>query len=66
MLAPVSRMAGLVARGAARGVAVVARRNIATTKANMGGGWSYREVSQAPPEGNFHKAYVSRSFTNWH
>ena len=39
MLAPVSRMAGLVARGAARGVAVVARRNIATTKANMGGGW---------------------------
>jgi len=56
----------MVARGAARGVAVVARRNIATTKANMGGGWSYREVSQAPPEGNFHKAYVSRSFTNWH
>ena len=27
---------------------------------------SYREVSQAPPEGNFHKAYVSPSFANWH
>jgi len=61
MLGPVARMAGVAARGAA----VVARRNIATTKANMGGGWSYREVSQAPPQWNFNMSYAVMTVTWW-